>query len=921
MFGYALKRILRGRGIFLALFLSVALAATLFSGILQAADAVGASLLNKTLKATDVDIVSSAENRNLTRTSLEEVEDAIGGIENVVGVEHLIRSVELESGMGIEVNLTGLNASIPFTIVAIAGNSSLVDGITGVERLELGMLYVEEGSVNASLFRPSDTVTLSVSTYIYGGDLTDIQKRYVSFEVGSIVEVDDRLFSIAMGRYSLFLRSVVMGTGETGRRSPHQLIIMSEETLLYWLHQIYAEGRRHTRPLIAEVIIGLDRGRLLNPWDITGSSQQVKLAFDRVNSIGAQYGYVPVNYLGDLLDSVSTLSSSMKTSTILVAVPVFFTAWYLGLTVSDISFNLRRREIGLLFTRGLTHGQVFYIFLFEALLVSLMAGVAGILGGASIILLIIPEMGALHVFRSVSPITAAASFVFSSSIALLAVYRPAKNAVDQNIVDALREYQSEEEDTASWHEPALALLLGTYRVAILLLGITVEQFRPTTTNIVIFILYSTWWGVDFILTYIAPILFFWGFTKLFIQHVPWIHDLLGSLARSSVGDIAVFSTLSARRDVRRTVASTFMAALILGYGVSVIGGLARTDDFTERFTRLTVGADASVWLFDGADADGLRDEIASLDSVASAMVVTWFEADSSLGVIQVRVVDPLEWRDIGYFEDGWLGEADAFERMNSLEATAIMERGAAALIGVEVDFPVVIKLGTKIHTFTVVGLYGQELGPSWTPQNPTMYIPATYLEKINKKYILLRRILVRFEEGAEGARFADEIEAIDPFIEGVDIAEELIKEVSSNIVLTGPRRVEELGVYFSALVSSLGVILVTSTAMRSRWKELTMMAIRGFSTGQLVLSLMVENIGIVILAVTLGLGIGSIMLMGETEVINVTVPAVLQRRVVFPASAQLSLVVIVGLLVLSTVAPILLSVRQVSEHPIWRTEE
>jgi predicted lysophospholipase L1 biosynthesis ABC-type transport system permease subunit len=109
--------------------------------------------------------------------------------------------------------------------------------------------------------------------------------------------------------------------------------------------------------------------------------------------------------------------------------------------------------------------------------------------------------------------------------------------------------------------------------------------------------------------------------------------------------------------------------------------------------------------------------------------------------------------------------------------------------------------------------------------------------------------------------------------------------------------------------------------MRSRWKELTMMAIRGFSTGQLVLSLMVENIGIVILAVTLGLGIGSIMLMGETEVINVTVPAVLQRRVVFPASAQLSLVVIVGLLVLSTVAPILLSVRQVSEHPIWRTEE
>ena len=87
-----------------------------------------------------------------------------------------------------------------------------------------------------------------------------------------------------------------------------------------------------------------------------------------------------------------------------------------------------------------------------------------------------------------------------------------------------------------------------------------------------------------------------------------------------------------------------------------------------------------------------------------------------------------------------------------------MERGAAALVGVEVGFPVVIKLGTKTHTFTVVGLYGREPGPGWEPQNPTLYIPVTYLEKIRTKYILLRRILVRFEEGVEVTSFADEVE-------------------------------------------------------------------------------------------------------------------------------------------------------------------
>ena len=86
MYSYALKRLTRGRGIFLALFLSVALAATLFSGILQAADSVGASMLEKALGATDIDIVSSAEDRNLTRTSLLEVEEAIGMLEHVAWV-------------------------------------------------------------------------------------------------------------------------------------------------------------------------------------------------------------------------------------------------------------------------------------------------------------------------------------------------------------------------------------------------------------------------------------------------------------------------------------------------------------------------------------------------------------------------------------------------------------------------------------------------------------------------------------------------------------------------------------------------------------------------------------------------------------------------------------------------------------------
>ena len=912
---------MRGRSAFMALFLSVALAATLFSGILQGADAVGASILEKALEATDIDIVSSAEDRNLTRTSLSEVEEAIGNLEHIAGVEHLIRSVEQEARAGIEVVVEGLNDSLPFTIVSIAGDSSLVGGITGVDRLEPGKIYVDVGSVNATLFGEGDRVTLKVPTYFLGGDIMDIKDRFLDVEVAGLVEVDDRLYSIAMGRYGLFLRTLLVGSGEAGTREPHRLMFMCEETFLGWMNSIYAERRRHTRVLIAETVIRLDRGGLLNSWDIEGSRRQVNLVFGRVNSIGARFGYVPVNYLGNLLETIELFSSRMRTGTMLVAAPVFFTAWYLGSTVSEISLGLRRREMGLLFTRGMTHRQVLYIFLFESLLVSLLAGALGIVLGALVIALAMPGMGALQVFRSVSPLTVAVSFVFSSSLATVATYWPAKRAVSLNIVDALREYRFEEEEegAGSWQEPVVALSLGAYRVVMLVLGLTVEQFRPETSNFVVFILYSTWWGVDFILTYIAPVLFFWGATKLFIQHLPWFHGFIDGLARLVVGDVAQFSTLSVRRNPKRTAASAFMVALILGYGVSVIGAIASTDDYTERFTRLTVGADASVWIFGRGDLEAINEKIEGLNGVAATTIETWFEAYSALGLIPVRIIDPAEWGEIAYIESGWLGEVRAIGAMGESKYNAIMESGAARIAGITVGSDMLIKVGDKIHTFAIAGLFGREPGQGWGIQDPTLYIPNTY--EINEKYYKLSRILVKFEEGADAEGFEDEVKALDPNVEGVDVAETIVRRASENVFLAGPKRVEELGVYFATLVSSLGVVLVVSTALRSRFKELTVMAIRGFSDRQLAATLLVENMGMTLFSIALGLGVGLVMLRGENVVYNTVYSSVLLRRLVFPPSALVALVTVVGLLVLSTVAPILLAVRHASRSPVWRMEE
>jgi ABC-type lipoprotein release transport system permease subunit len=141
------------------------------------------------------------------------------------------------------------------------------------------------------------------------------------------------------------------------------------------------------------------------------------------------------------------------------------------------------------------------------------------------------------------------------------------------------------------------------------------------------------------------------------------------------------------------------------------------------------------------------------------------------------------------------------------------------------------------------------------------------------------------------------------------------------LYLVGPRRVEELGTFFAAVVASVGVVLIVSTMIRSRIKEYTIMSIRGFSPRQLATSLIVDSLGIDVLGIILGLSVGYITLIGETEIFNRASAFGIERKIVYPLSAKINLLIIIGLLILSTVIPILIAVKRITRNPDLKLEE
>ena len=915
MFNYAIKRIIRGKGLFLSLFLSVALASTLFAGILQGADVIGAKSLEQVFASAPYDIISMAPDKNITKTHISEIDEFFGPVEGVERLDYFMRTpVRLFEPGTVNTTIDGVY------MVAIPDDSIFYEGLVGVDQLEHGEVYFDASSADTPLFVENGTVIIEIETYLWQSP-PGFSNRQFKFPLADAVGVEDEEWTLFVSRYEAYLQSLFSKNDPSQKRPSYNLIMVSDATYMDIMEEIFAEERRPVADQFGVALISLDREGLVNPWDIDGSIETISVINDQINSEGAEYYFTPRNFLGEILGVIKINSNQMKTSTLIVSLPVFFTAWYLGLTISEVLFGMRKREIGLLLTRGMNHKQILYILLFEGLVVAVLAGFVGLLGSSVLLPLIIGGVGAVDILSSISPITVGTVFGFSLVLALISLYKPAQKATQVNMVEALREHISEDEDEFSTLEPLIALSLGLYRTVMTYLGITVNQFRPTTSNLIVNLLFQTWWGTDYLLSFIAPILLFWGFTKLFIQYAPWYQTLLTKFAGLFVGDVAKLSALSSRRNLTRTAASTFMIALIVGYSVTVIGNVATSEDFLVSAVNTAVGADAAVWLFEGQESDQVLEKILEVDGVQSASIEVLFNPKTNLDVIPVRGIDPLVWEETAYLPENFVHDADMFDAMASTGNGAFMEYGAAQALGLSVNNTMLIQTAGRTYQVRIVGFYGKTNIESYIPSNPVMYVSHTFMEGIRERYIDQRRIIVNLESGIDVDTIKIVLEDVDSDVQRVDIAEINQRYALDNVILSGPKQIQVLGTYFAGLVASVGVVLIITTMIRSRMKELTIMVIRGYSPRQLAITMLTEHLGMDIFAIVLGSFVGIVSLYGVVNLLNNTLGFIFSYKVIFPTSALLKLGGIIGLIIVSTIGPIVVAINRISAEPDLRLEE
>ena len=936
MYSYAIKRIGRSWALFLAFFLGLTLAVALFTGTWVGADAIGAQTLQTALTNVPVDIVSAKTAKNFTSSSIDTSLASISALQQSTGVE-----ISTEAMYRISAQVVDLNENFTafFPIIALSSQSTLLNDAVfsstqGV--LSANQTIIEEGSINASRYSVGDTLTLRIrvqsqttkQTYYFPYNLTLADRVQISDSAFSIIA------STSAGRPEFLLRQLILG-GQL-RRPAYSLMIINNQTLFSILTAIYHENALPADNVGIGLLTWLDHTAIVTPWDIEQSTADLQTIQALISNSIRGEGYTSFNLLTITLNAIQQLTNGLKIGFVVLALPVIFTAWYMGRTVSDVSLNLRRREIGLLLTKGFSKNQVLRLFLSETVLLSLIAGVLGIVLGVAILPLVNLETTILGGFQLLDVYTIAMAMIFSAAIAILSIVSPARRASSINTIDAIREYAPEESEAKlkiRW--PLVALSLGTYKIMANILGFNLSAYAAPGRNLFLALLFGIARFTDQMLGYVAPVLFFWGFSKIFIQGSFKLQELIGKISSHFASGISEIATGNARLNTRRTAAVAFLLALIVGYGVSVIGGLASTNDYIQRGINTNVGADISIQMFSETNTTLVKSLVDSFPEVSSSTIERWMYVGTSFGTIQARVIDPSPWQNTAYYESNWFTGtrvADAMQELNSNNETIILDKSVADEYGLTVGQTISVSFGFTIYPLRIVGVFGVEEPPAAvipqlrpgilpvTQQQATTfwsYIPEGLYNQTSFAEVAQTRILVKLSPGADGAELAEAIADLNANIERVDAVDAQQQLIDENIFLSGPRRVQALGVPFALLTASVGVVLLEITTLRERKKEITLMAVKGFSYLQIVKVQLLENLGIFIFSILLGTAVGYVTTISNVQSQNTTI-ALVARRVVFPLDSMLTVLAIVGIVLASIIVPILVMTRKYSTSLEWR---
>jgi ABC-type antimicrobial peptide transport system permease subunit len=936
VFRYAAKRVAKSWKLFSALLIASILGATFFAGVTISADIVSRQAAIQSYSSVPIDFYVSTgygQGTNISSQQLVRLSKALSQIDGINGTELISKG-----------NVAVGNTSTLVDVAGVENNSLVTRGMelkTGTEPLGANETYLWIGSSDLATLDIIDSV-IPLNFTIFNG--TGQRSLIWNLTVKGIVTLSDRGLAIIRGQFYNYFTTYI-----TTYNLPYSYTYQRENILLVSWNNTFRRlwdvvnniSLGYSYTLQSAIAISIDRDRLVNPYDVSASISTLTTLRARIENTASIYGITSPYGIG--IDSPTLNALSMYQMELMflqlsffgIAIPIFVLAWFMGGTASEVSYNLRRREIGLLSSRGFTSRSITRLLVTEGVLIGVLSGFIGFAVG----LLIVPIMlGPAfpagiqtygYALSTVGISTFIETIVFSTFLAVLSVYRAARKAAGLKAIDALKEYVHVEEakkpriSKLTW----LAFILGTYKIVAWIVGFVPSTLIYTmTANMILFLVLMILSFLDGILGIIGPILFLYGSVKLVMQGSVKLQRKIGSAGRKLFKDAGSLATTNVQRNRARYAMVAFLIALVAGYGVYVVTSSASDRDYTYRSAYTNVGADVSASVFPSSNLTYLCTTVSNVSGVSYVTYQRNVQGSSAGGSMLIRAIDPTKWLDVAYYENEWfrgVSAEKAFQSMATDNNTIILDSSVAQYLALRINDSIAVTFsipsGTKQSLLKVVGFFGPEQTPSqfgtyyyYTPF--WSYVSNGLLAKIGG-YSISDQLLVKVNQGANITLLVNEIQKVEN-VSSVLAVGSVLSSYYSNYFVTGPSDVKNVGIALAVVGASLETAVVVLITLIERKREIALLSVRGMTARQTSSVLLIELLSISSFALILGTLVGIVMTLGSVNSTTSYFVQLVKRRMLFPLDSILIILGIEALVTLSVIVPILLAAKRAPRNII-----
>ncbi len=940
---YPIKHVYRNWKLFVALLIGITLATTFFAAIDVKANIAAQQALDQQLKSVTTDMEFST---TLNSTNFILARDNITSIQGVKSVDEVARL-----NLPVSVPKDNYSSSWYTSLMSFPSNSPIYDEWLNkpVDGIGENQTYIMAGTNLAKQVSVGDNITTMLQ--FYNPKYYNTSSIIMNLTVVGFVQLTDKGYNLVSGGNYVVLPTPISSNGVVIQGSSSGRTVFSGGGPMYgnyrgdmmiigWENTLQKLWTNNTYSTIDVTFqINVDRDKLISPWDMTTSISKVQTVANTIqNKVLGNFlaqGYVN-NMLGLALGQFQYNFNNTLISFLIVSIPVFFVAWYLGSTVSDVSFHLRRREIGLLSTKGLSSGQIQRMFLTEALVIGFIGGVLGVIGG-----LILNQyfaggvnLNTLFTSQLYSPEIMVITVIFGVILAFISVFLSSRRAARLPAVDALRNYMPADlNKTRRSIWPWIALILGSYKLVVFILGLNIQQllsqFIFSGGNIFTSWLYTPLVLIDAGLTYIGPFFFFWGIMKILIRDSVKFQQLLSKIS-GIMGDLGALAAKNVRRNPARLAAIAFVVALIVAYGVQVNGQIASVQDYTVRYVHSQVGADVAVSVVNVSRApEIMANIIANVSGVQNASIQCQL-SQSYLNTV-VKTIDPDSWNVTAYYEDGWFSGnsiQQSLQLMKGENSSIILERSVAKQLNLKLGDHVTIDFPSCPRSLLIVGFFGPDSPNSDPAKSSYVYTPPTWSYVPRNLFNMTlgsdiyrlesfqdTTILIKLQPGANGTEVAQNIRNLGLEIFGVDSFDEEWRDsqAMNNNYTYGSLQVldiENLGLLFAVVSASVGTALIAIVSLQERSREATLMSVRGLSYRQLVWMFLTESMAVITFAIILGVLVGWINVYGNVNTANTGLLQLVAQRMVFSSQMVGTILTYIALIYASTIGAIIVMTSQ-----------